>query len=90
MVCLSRDLTYMSPQVPSSWALAEGKNTPVFFFDLHYNNLLHIADDHSFKEKDVKTAEGILKEQEEKADHVDYEFRVYKGKFLLAMTRPVH
>ncbi len=35
-----------------------------------------------FKDKDVKTAEGIFKEQEEKPDHVDYEFRVYKGKFL--------
>ena len=30
-------------------------------------------------------AEGIFKEQEEKPDNVDYEFRVYKGKFLLAM-----
>ncbi|KAF8501050.1 dienelactone hydrolase endo-1-3,1,4-beta-D-glucanase [Russula emetica] len=36
-------------------------------------------DDHSFKDKDVKTAEGIFKEQEEKPDHVDYEFQVYKG-----------
>jgi hypothetical protein len=38
-----------------------------------------------FKDKDAKTAEGIFKEQEEKPDHVDYEFQVYKGKFLLAM-----
>jgi dienelactone hydrolase len=36
-------------------------------------------EDHSFKDKDVKAAEGIFKEQEEKPDHVDYEFRVYKG-----------
>jgi dienelactone hydrolase len=36
-------------------------------------------DDHGFKDEDVKTAEGIFKEQEEKPDHVDYEFRVYKG-----------
>ncbi|KAN0123351.1 dienelactone hydrolase endo-1-3,1,4-beta-D-glucanase [Russula decolorans] len=36
-------------------------------------------DDHGFKDKDVKTAEGIFKEQEEKPDHVDYEFQVYKG-----------
>ncbi|KAI0283913.1 dienelactone hydrolase endo-1-3,1,4-beta-D-glucanase [Russula aff. rugulosa BPL654] len=36
-------------------------------------------EDHGFKEKDVKTAEGIFKEQEEKPDHVDYEFQVYKG-----------
>ncbi len=35
-----------------------------------------------FNDKDVKTAEGIFKEQEEKPDHVDYEFRVYKGKSL--------
>jgi hypothetical protein len=38
-----------------------------------------------FKDKDVKTAEGIFKEQEDKPDHVDYEFEVYKGKFLLVM-----
>jgi len=36
-------------------------------------------EDHMFKDKDVKTAEGIFKEQEEKPDHVDYEFEVYKG-----------
>jgi len=36
-------------------------------------------EDHGFKDKDVKAAEGIFKEQEEKPDHVDYEFTVYKG-----------
>ena len=46
---------------------------------------MHIVDDYGFKDKDVKTAEGIFKEQEEKPDHVDYEFQVYKGEFLLAM-----
>jgi len=36
MVCLCHDFTYVSPQVPSSWALAEGKNITVFFFDVYY------------------------------------------------------
>jgi hypothetical protein len=36
MVCHSRDFTYVSPQVPSSWALAEGKNISIFFFVVHY------------------------------------------------------
>jgi hypothetical protein len=53
---------------------------------VHYISLSHVAEDHGFKEKDVKTAEGIFKEQEEKPDHVDYEFQVYKGKFLLAIS----
>jgi hypothetical protein len=53
---------------------------------VHYISLSHVAEDHGFKEKDVKTAEGIFKEQEEKTDHVDYEFQVYKGKFLLAIS----
>lgn len=44
----------------------------------------YIAEDHGFKDKDVKAAEGIFKEQEEKPDHVDYEFQVYKGKFLFS------
>jgi dienelactone hydrolase len=67
------------------------KNITVFFFRCALHLLLHIADDHGFKDEDVKTAEGIFKEQEEKPDHVDYEFRVYKGKFLLAMrTHLVH
>jgi len=84
MLCPSRDLTYMSPQVPASWVLAEGKNI-TFFFRSALHHLLHIADDQLFKDKDVKTAEGIFKEQEEKPDHVDYEFRVYQGKFLLVI-----
>ena len=40
----------------------------------------------SFKDKHVKTAEAVFKEQEEKPDHVDYEFRVWKGKFFFLMT----
>lgn len=35
-----------------------------------------------FKDKDVKTAEAIFKEQEAKPDHVDYEFNTWKGKFF--------
>lgn len=54
---------------------------------MHYISLLHVADDHGFKDKDVKTAEGIFKEQEEKPDHVDYEFQVYKGKFFFLAMR---
>jgi hypothetical protein len=54
-------------------------------FRIALHPLLHIVDDHGFKDKDIKTAKGIFKEQEEKPDHVDYEFQVYKGKFLLAM-----
>jgi len=36
-------------------------------------------EDHSFKDKDVKTAQDIFKEKEEKSDHVDYEFRIWEG-----------
>jgi len=38
------------------------------------------AEDMSFKDKDVKTAQAIFKEQEVKSDHVDYEFKIWKGK----------
>ncbi len=79
------DLIYVSPQVPSSWALAEGKSITVFLFRCALHHSLHITEDHCFKDKDVKTAEGVLKEQGEKPDHLDYEFRVYKGKFILVM-----
>jgi hypothetical protein len=49
-----------------------------------------MTEDHSFKDKDVKIAEGILKEQEEQPDHIDYEFRVYQGKcFGDEVSRPV-
>jgi dienelactone hydrolase len=34
MVCPSHDFTHVSPQVPSSWALAEGKNITVFSFSM--------------------------------------------------------
>jgi hypothetical protein len=37
-----------------------------------------------FKEKDIKTAQAIFKEQEAKSDHVDYEFRTWKGKPFLS------
>jgi dienelactone hydrolase len=33
----------------------------------------------SFKDQDVKTAQSIFKEQEEKPDHVDYEFNIWNG-----------
>jgi hypothetical protein len=33
----------------------------------------------SFKDKDVKTAQAIFKEQEGKPDHVEYEFKIWKG-----------
>jgi carboxymethylenebutenolidase len=36
----------------------------------------------SFKDKDVQAARDILKEQEEKPDHVDYEFKIWKGKLF--------
>jgi hypothetical protein len=39
----------------------------------------------SFKDKDVKMAQDIFKQQEEKPDHVDYEFRVWKGRFLFLL-----
>ncbi len=54
----------------------------MFSFSMYALHHLHIAEDHSFKDKDVKAAEGIFKEQEEKPDHVDYEFRVYEGKYF--------
>jgi dienelactone hydrolase len=36
-------------------------------------------EDMAFKDKDVKGAQAILAEQESKSDHVDYEFRTWKG-----------
>ncbi|KAH9080606.1 dienelactone hydrolase endo-1-3,1,4-beta-D-glucanase [Lactarius deliciosus] len=36
-------------------------------------------EDFSFKDKDVKTAQSIFKEKEEKPDHVDYEFKIWNG-----------
>jgi hypothetical protein len=75
--CLLRSL------LPGRWPKV--KTLLCFLFRCVLHLLLHIADDHGFKDKDVKTAEGIFKEQEEKPDHVDYEFQVYKGKFLLAI-----
>lgn len=41
----------------------------------------------SFKDKDVQTAQTIFKEQEEKPDHLDYEFKIWKGTFFFLMTR---
>jgi hypothetical protein len=38
------------------------------------------AEDMSFKDKDVKIAQSIFKEQEEKPDRVDYEFNIWNGK----------
>ncbi|KAI9443154.1 dienelactone hydrolase endo-1-3,1,4-beta-D-glucanase [Lactarius indigo] len=38
------------------------------------------AEDFSFKDKDVKTAQSIFKEQEKKPDPVDYEFKIWNGK----------
>ena len=51
-----------------------------------HHHLLTNAEDMSFKDKHVKNAEAVFKEQEEKPDHVDYEFRVWKGKFFFLMT----
>jgi dienelactone hydrolase len=36
-------------------------------------------EDLGFKDQEVKTAQSIFKEQEEKPDHVDYEFNIWKG-----------
>ncbi|KAF8478074.1 dienelactone hydrolase endo-1-3,1,4-beta-D-glucanase [Russula ochroleuca] len=36
-------------------------------------------EDMAFKDKDIKTAQAIFKDQETKPDHVDYEFRIWKG-----------
>ena len=36
-------------------------------------------EDMAFKDKEVKTAQAIFAEQEAKPDHVDYEFRIWKG-----------
>lgn len=38
------------------------------------------TDDMGFKDKDVKGARAILREQEVRSDHVDYEFKIWKGK----------
>jgi len=42
---------------------------------------LYIAEDYSFEDKDVTATQSILKKQEEKPNHVDYEIRVYNGTF---------
>jgi len=36
-------------------------------------------DDMGFKDKEVKRAQSIFKEQEGKPDHVDYEFKIWNG-----------
>ena len=36
-----------------------------------------------FKDKEVKVAQSIFKEQEGKPDHVDYEFKIWNGKSSL-------
>ena len=47
----------------------------------------------NFKDKDAQAARDILKEQEAKSDHVDYEFKTWKGKHFLSgnenATHPV-
>jgi hypothetical protein len=39
-----------------------------------------------FKDKDVKGAQAIFKEQEGKADHVEYEFQTWKGESFFMVT----
>jgi carboxymethylenebutenolidase len=48
------------------------------------------VDDMGFKEKDVKTAQAIFKEQEGNPDQVDYEFKTWPGKssFLAHQSSP--
>ena len=63
----------------------------MLFLDVHHY-LLPDAEDSYFKDKDVKTAQAIFKEQEGKSEHVDYEFRIWKGKknsFYESMSQPV-
>ena len=38
------------------------------------------TEDLGFKDKEVKIAQSIFKEQEEKPDHVDYEFKIWNGR----------
>ena len=40
-------------------------------------------EDSLFKDKDVQATRAILKEQEEKPDHVDYEITIYNGTFCI-------
>ena len=83
----SHGLTRVSLQVPSSWVLAEGK-TELFCFRCALRHLsLPIIDDEYFKDKDVEATRAILKEQEEKPDHVDYEITVYKGTLFFHFFR---
>jgi carboxymethylenebutenolidase len=58
----------------------------VLFLDVHHH-LLPNADDAYFKDKNVKAARAIFKEKEEKPDdHVDYEFRVWRGNSFFLIT----
>jgi hypothetical protein len=41
----------------------------------------------NFKDKDAQAARDILKEQEAKPDHVDYEFKTWKGEPFLSGTK---
>ncbi|KAH9997954.1 dienelactone hydrolase endo-1-3,1,4-beta-D-glucanase [Russula vinacea] len=45
-------------------------------------------DDMGFKDKDVKGARAILREQEVRSDHVDYEFKIWKGTASGFAVRP--
>ena len=59
----------------------------MLFLDVrHY--LSPDAEDSYFKDKDVKTAQAIFKGQEGKSEHVDYEFRVWKGKKIFLIMSP--
>ena len=51
---------------------------------------MFIIEDMAFKDKDVKTAEAIFKDQESKPDHVDYEFKIWKGKHLFGNENSSH
>jgi carboxymethylenebutenolidase len=57
-----------------------------FISRLHHHLLSH-AEDYTFKDKDVETAKAIFKEQEGKPNHVEYEFRTWKGKVFVLVAR---
>jgi hypothetical protein len=72
-------LTYFSqPRSPLLGLWLKVKYKGFGFFDAHHRSPTN-TEDMGFKDKDVKTAQAIFKEQEEKPDHVDYEFKIWKG-----------
>ena len=83
--CLFEDLRF-DPCRSDPHFLVAGRRSIIIIVISRYAIIIHkysllITEDMGFKDKDVQVARDIFKKQEEKPDHVEYEFRVWKGNF---------